>query len=755
MVLLVAGLGAAVILGSGLPGSSAAGFRLAERHGPAIFRGHPAAGSRRPRVLLFSATPAMLPAAGGTVKLSALVAGASECRFGAAVRVGTLPAARRCGAGSASVTVRVEPNTGTAAATYSFTLKVYGKHGKLVAPHAVVQVAGLAVTPKPDTTTAPGSSTGASPAASAPPHVTSSPTDFSTPFGTTATFNAAASGNPVPGVQWQVSSDGGSVWSDVAGATAATYSFTAATDGNRYRAVFTNSAGNATSTAATLTVTGSPVAPSVSADPSDTTVTAGTVASFTAAATGSPTPTVQWQVSTNGGSVWTDVAGATADTLSFNATAAQNGREYEAVFSNDAGPGGTKASATTAPATLTVNTAPQVTTEPQADIVISGNSASFTAHAAGSPSPSVQWQLSTDGGSTWSAVSGATADTLSFTTSAGQTGNLYHALFTNAAGSATSAAATLTVETAPQVSSQPANATVTVGGTATFAASASGLPAPTVHWEFSSNGGTSWGAVAGATSATYSFPTLEAENGYEYRAVFANVLGSITTNAATLTLKDQTTTNWSGYVVSGATFTAVTGSWIVPSVNCTSHAHDYYSAQWIGIDGDSSQTVEQDGTEADCFGTTAVYGAWYEMYGDNAIAGGNEVPLGYTVQPGDAISASVSVASNEWTLTIADSTQSWSYSTPQIPFTAAQSSAEWIGERPYVCYPCGLASLANFGSFRFTGASATTAGGAPTPTTGFPSYTPLDMVGSAKLAAPGPIDPTTGAAFTDYWYGSS
>ena len=69
------------------------------------------------------------------------------------------------------------------------------------------------------------------------------------------TFTAAASGNPSPTVQWQNSTDGGSTWSDISGATSTTYTITSVTSsdiGNEFRAVFTNANGSATTNAATL-----------------------------------------------------------------------------------------------------------------------------------------------------------------------------------------------------------------------------------------------------------------------------------------------------------------------------------------------------------------------------------------------------------------------------------------------------------------------------------------------------------------------
>jgi hypothetical protein len=153
------------------------------------------------------------------------------------------------------------------------------------------------------------------------------------------------------------------------------------------------------------------------------------------------------------------------------------------------------------------------------------------------------------------------------------------------------------------------------------------------------------------------------------------------------------------------------------------------------------------------------------MYGDSAVDDGYEVQLGddctstssntpvyCTVEPGDAMSASVSVVDDAWTLALADSTQGWTYATPQIDFSAAQTSAEWIGERPEV--GSELASLADFGSLSFTGATAT-ANGVTSPISAFSGYAPMEMENTSgdTLAAPGLLDPT-GDGFTDTWYAS-
>ena len=351
--------------------------------------------------------------------------------------------------------------------------------------------------------------------------------------GQTATFTAAASGNPTPTVQWQVSIDGGSTFSNISGATSTTLTLSntaAAQNGDEYQAVFSNSVGTATTSAATLTVD---FAPTVTTQPASQTVTAGQTATFTAAASGNPTPTVQWQVSTNGGSTFSNISGATSTTLTLsNTTTAQNGDEYQAVFSNSVG------TATTSAATLTVNTAqfaPTVTTQPASQTVTAGQTATFTAAASGNPTPTVQWQVSTNGGSTFSNIPGATSTTFSFTATAAQNGDEYQAVFSNSVGTATTSAATLTVDFAPTVTTQPASQTVTAGQTATFTAAASGNPTPTVQWQVSTNGGSTFSNILGATSTTLSFTATAAQNGDEYQAVFSNSIGTATTSAATLT----------------------------------------------------------------------------------------------------------------------------------------------------------------------------------------------------------------------------
>jgi hypothetical protein len=510
-------------------------------------------------------------------------------------------------------------------------------------------------------------------------------------------------------------------------------------------------------------------APAVTTQPKSVLTATGADARFVARASGYPKPRVQWQVSRNGGRSWRNIGPVRGATFSFTAVASQSGYKFRAVFKNRRG------KATSAPALLTVvagGAAPIVTANPVSETVTAGASATFAATASGVPAPNIQWELSDNGGASWADVVGAEQTTLSFTTSSILSGDEFRAVFTNILGSATTTTATLTVSagavgSAPVVSEEPQSDDVASGGAVSFAAAASGSPAPSVQWQVSSNQGASWSAIAGATSTTYSFSASAGEDRYEYEAVFTNSNGSATSQPAVLGVGDMLATNWSGYAAVGGPYSAVSGSWTVPTVTCPAGASSD-SAQWVGIDGAESQTVEQDGTAADCDGTTASYYAWYEMLGDNAVNGGAEVQIttaGDTVHAGDSITASVSVAASQWTLTVHDITGGWTYTTPATaPFNwsaPARSSAEWIVERPEECGGngdvCSLTPLADFVSVNFTAATATASAGAQSIAAlgGEPVQMIRSQTDSTLLASPGALNPTSGVIFTDTWYGSS
>jgi Peptidase A4 family len=159
-----------------------------------------------------------------------------------------------------------------------------------------------------------------------------------------------------------------------------------------------------------------------------------------------------------------------------------------------------------------------------------------------------------------------------------------------------------------------------------------------------------------------------------------------------------TSTNWSGYALTGGHYTSVSASWTQPAVNC-SVTPTGWSSFWVGLDGYNSNSVEQTGTEADCSSGVAKYSSWYEMY--------PKYPVNYssTVMPGDHFNASVTTnGAGSFTLTLSDTTRGWTHTTSASYSGAALSSAEVIAEAP--SSSSGVLPLSDFGTVNFSNSKA-------------------------------------------------
>ncbi|PYT92525.1 MAG: hypothetical protein DMG36_14540, partial [Acidobacteria bacterium] len=176
------------------------------------------------------------------------------------------------------------------------------------------------------------------------PAITSQPASQTVTAGQAATFAVVASGTAPLSYQWQKNG------ANIAGATSSSYTTPATTtsdSGSTFVVVVSNSAGTATSNAATLTVNPAPVLPAITTQPSNQTVTAGQAATFTVVASGTAPLSYQWQK--NGA----NIAGATSSSYITSATTtSDSGSTFKVVVSNSAG------TATSNSATLTVNSAP-------------------------------------------------------------------------------------------------------------------------------------------------------------------------------------------------------------------------------------------------------------------------------------------------------------------------------------------------------------------------------------------------------------
>jgi hypothetical protein len=216
------------------------------------------------------------------------------------------------------------------------------------------------------------------------------------------------------------------------------------------------------------------------------------------------------------------------------------------------------------------------------------------------------------------------------------------------------------------------------------------------------------------------------------------------------TLHATQSSNWAGYVDTEHTFSKATGSWVQPSVTCGNDSflglfsEASYSAYWVGLDGNTSSTVEQIGTDSDCLSSgTPSYYAWYELYPSGAVDLSTSTN---PVAPGDTLTATVNSSSaTQFTLTLVDTSKThagWTYTSGfSVANGADRSSAEWVAEAPSTCELlfCSVNNLADFGSVTFSGAQATPVGAAPGPITSFDDQSVTMSNGSETEASPGPI----------------
>ena len=188
------------------------------------------------------------------------------------------------------------------------------------------------------------------------------------------------------------------------------------------------------------------------------------------------------------------------------------------------------------------------------------------------------------------------------------------------------------------------------------------------------------------------------------------------------------TYNWSGYVDTGPTFSAVSAQWTVPAVQPSQSAQ--YSSTWIGIDGYNDGSLIQTGTAQGTTDGATGYYDWWEIITPSDQAPAVEIAA---VTPGDHMLASVQeVTSGTWTIAITDLTSGNVFS-QQFSYSGAGGSAEWIEEAPEV--GTAPSTLADFGSASFSSMADANSGSSPV------TQTPLEMInsGGSVIASPGTI----------------
>ena len=230
----------------------------------------------------------------------------------------------------------------------------------------------------------------------------------------------------------------------------------------------------------------------------------------------------------------------------------------------------------------------------------------------------------------------------------------------------------------------------------------------------------------------------------------APVYDHVSSEVGALFHASSNSTNWAGYAVSGAknSVSFVNGSWIVPSIvgKCPTKAQ--YSSFWVGIDGYSSTTVEQTGTDSDCAHGSPSYYAWYEFY----PAGSVRIST-LKISAGNTVYASVSYSTTtaKFTVLLKDITTGKSFTTSSSVTSAQRSSAEWIAEAPSSTR--GILPLADFGTVDFgydytsvASSCAATIGGTTALMGTFSGLTSINMVSTHSSST---VKASTSAVSTD------
>jgi len=295
---------------------------------------------------------------------------------------------------------------------------------------------------------------------------------------------------------------------------------------------------------ARMTFTSTLLSPLVTTQPQDLTLCANQNGSMNvgAAVAGN---TYQWQISTDGGTSFTNLSsssvysGVTGATLTFTGvTTFLDGNLYQCLVS---GPCGSNVPSNSA--TLNVESIPQITIQPTDQAYCNGQTIGFTVEASNS-AVTYQWQLSTDDGLTFSNI--PAAPPYSFTTSPNLTiigppasfvGNIYQCVITGCGTQVVSNQAEITSGETISITQQPIPVTVCQGQATSLSVNPSG--ATSYQWQVDSGSGFNNvnegnGYSTSQTSTLNLIGAATSLNGLVYRCVITGACGANLTSATAL-----------------------------------------------------------------------------------------------------------------------------------------------------------------------------------------------------------------------------
>jgi Peptidase family M1 domain/Secretion system C-terminal sorting domain len=272
--------------------------------------------------------------------------------------------------------------------------------------------------------------------------------------------------------------------------------------------------------------------PAITIQPISQTICEGANVSFTI--TAATATSFQWQVSTNGGTSWANITGATnASIVLPTVSNTLNGNQYRCQASTLCG-----ASNSTG-ATLTVNTGINITTQPASAAICAGQSNTFCVVATGS-NLSYQWQSAAACAGPWVIIPGANSSC--FTINNAQVSAQYQCIIssTSCGGSITTNCATLAVNSGVIISNQPTDAENCVGTQANFTVVGTSPQAINYQWQISADAGLTFNNINNANTSSYSIANATVSmNNNRYRCLFtsASCTTPIISNAAKLTVR--------------------------------------------------------------------------------------------------------------------------------------------------------------------------------------------------------------------------
>ena len=350
-----------------------------------------------------------------------------------------------------------------------------------------------------------------------PPRVTTSPTNLLAKTGTNVTLAVTATGTAPLNYQWfkdgSPLADGG----NIAGSLSRVLTVSALTtaDAGSYSVTVGNAVGSATSGSATLTIL---VPPVITAQPASLSVTASNAATFSVAVTGTAPLRYQWRKAA------VAIAGATNSTYTIASAKTTDAAVYSVVVTNLAG------SVTSANATLTVNVAPVFTLQATNRFAKLGTNTIFRAAVSGTAPLGYQWFKDgnplADGGN----ISGSLSNVLTVANLTTNDNGAYSLTANNAAGSATSSNAVLTVLVPPVILAHPASQATAVSNSVKFTVTAAGAAPLRYQWRKGTT------VIAGATNAYLAFASVKTSDAAVYSVVVTNLAGLVTSSNATLTV---------------------------------------------------------------------------------------------------------------------------------------------------------------------------------------------------------------------------